>query len=122
LHEISIAASIVEVAARHAGGRRVERVFVRVGHLRQVVPSALTFGFALVAQGTTVEGAELCLEEVPARGMCRECGTESVLESFPLSCGACGGFDLEILAGEEMYVESLEMEDEPAREGLIAEG
>lgn len=122
MHELSIAASIVEVAARHADGRRVERVFVRVGHLRQVVPSALTFGFALVAQGTAVEGAELRIEAVPARGVCRACGTESELESFPLVCGACGGFDLELLAGEELYVESLEMEENPAREGLIADG
>lgn len=122
MHELSIAASIVEVAARHADGRRVERVFVRVGHLRQVVPSALAFGFALVAQGTAVEGAELRIEAVPARGVCRACGAESELESFPLVCGACGGFDLELLAGEELYVESLEMEENPAREGLIADG
>lgn len=117
-----MAASIVEVVVRHADGRRVEKVFVRVGHLRQVVPSDLAFSFGLVAQDTTVEGAELCLEEVPARGLCRACGAESVVESFPLVSGACGGFDLEILAGEELYVESLELEDRPAREGLIADG
>jgi hypothetical protein len=30
---------------------------------------------------------------------------------FPLQCVACGAFDLEILQGEELYVESLELEE-----------
>jgi hydrogenase nickel incorporation protein HypA/HybF len=79
--------------------------------LRQVVPSALTFGFELVAEGTPVEGAELELENVPATGLCSDCGVESRLQSFPLQCGVCGGFDLELLSGEELFVESLELEE-----------
>jgi hydrogenase nickel incorporation protein HypA/HybF len=117
VHELAIAESVVRIAERHADGRRVTKVYLKVGHLRQVVPSALAFGFELVAQETPVEGAELVLEEVPATGTCRVCGSESRLESFPLQCKACGGFDLEIVAGEELYVESLEMEvqTEPQR-------
>jgi hydrogenase nickel incorporation protein HypA/HybF len=111
VHELSIAAHVVDIAARHADGRKVTKVYLRVGHLRQVVPSALSFSFDLVAQGTPVETAELILEEVPAAGLCRECGVESRLEAFPLQCGACGGLDLEITQGEDLYVESLEMEE-----------
>jgi len=114
LHELAIADSVVQISSRHANGRQVTKVHLKVGHLRQVVPSALSFSFELVAQGTPVEGAELVLEEVPATGKCRACGAESRLESFPLQCAACGGFDLEIVAGEELYVESLEMEEIPA--------
>ena len=111
MHELSIAESVVQIASRHADGRRVIKVWLKVGHLRQVVPSALAFGFELVAEGTPVEGAELEMEEVPATGSCRDCGAESRLESFPLHCGACGGFDLELLGGEELFVESLELEE-----------
>ncbi len=50
MHELSIAASIVEIACRHAKGRRVTRIQVKAGHLRQVVPTALSFSFELVAQ------------------------------------------------------------------------
>jgi hydrogenase nickel incorporation protein HypA/HybF len=112
VHELAIADSVVRIADRHAGGRRVTKVYLKVGHLRQVVPSALTFSFDLVAQGTSVEGAELVLEEVPATGKCRACGAESQPKSFPLQCAACGSLDLEIVAGEELYVESLEMEED----------
>jgi hydrogenase nickel incorporation protein HypA/HybF len=112
LHELAIAESVVEIARRHAAGRQVTKVYLKVGHLRQVVPSALAFSFELVAQGTPVEGAELEMEEVPVKGRCRECGAESQLTEFPLQCTACGTFDLEILQGEELYVESLELEEQ----------
>ena len=115
MHELAIAGHVVDIAARHADGRRVTKVSLKVGHLRQVVPSALSFSFDLVAQGTSVEGAELVLDEAPAAGLCRRCGAESRLEAFPLQCGACGGLDLEITQGEELHVESLEMEEEKSQ-------
>ena len=119
MHELAIAESVVRIAADHADGRRVTRVYLKVGHLRQVVPSALAFGFELVAQGTAVEGAELALEVVPATGLCRNCGEETRLQTFPLQCGACEAFDLQVLSGEELYVESLEMEEESPRDHKV---
>jgi hydrogenase nickel incorporation protein HypA/HybF len=111
LHELSIAESVVRIAGRQADGRRVTRVHLRVGHLRQVVPSSLAFGFVLLAEGTPVEGAELEIEQIPAEGRCRGCGTQSRLASFPLQCEGCGSFDPEILKGEELMVDSLELEE-----------
>ena len=121
MHELAIAGSVVRIAERHADGRRVTKVCLKVGHLRQVVPSALAFSFELVAQQTAVEGAELVLEEVPATGKCCACGSKSRLESFPLQCKACGGFDLEIVAGEELYVESLEIEGQTETQRVMPE-
>jgi hydrogenase nickel incorporation protein HypA/HybF len=109
MHELSIAQAIVDVAARHAGGRRVERVQVRIGHLRQVVPSALAFSFELCAHGTAVDGAELEIEHVPIGAVCRSCGADSELDGFPLACPACGGMAVDVVRGEELQVESLEL-------------
>jgi len=114
VHELSIAEAVVGIACEHASGRRVTAVELRVGHLRQVVPSALEFAFELVAQGTPAEGAELRMEEVPAAGDCRSCGAETPLPEFPLVCRQCGGFDVEVTRGEELLVESLELEEEEA--------
>jgi hydrogenase nickel incorporation protein HypA/HybF len=111
MHELSIAEAIVGVAKRHAAGRPVYAVDVRVGHFRQVVPGALEFAFELTAKGTCVDGAELRIQQVPAAGRCRVCGAESVLEGFPLTCVACGGLDVEVTAGEELLVDSLELEE-----------
>ena len=111
MHELSIAESVVRIAEQHAAGRPVAVVELKVGHLRQVVPSALAFAFELVAQGTCVEGAELKMEEIPAAGRCRGCGTESELDGFPLLCPRCGSWDLELRRGEELLVEALELEN-----------
>jgi hydrogenase nickel incorporation protein HypA/HybF len=117
MHELSIAESVVAIAERHAAGRRVTRVEVAAGHLRQVVPSALEFAFELVAKGTVLEGAELVIEEVPAAGRCRSCGVEGRLDGFPLTCGRCGGWDVEVTAGEELRVDSLDLEEEEMAHG-----
>jgi hydrogenase nickel incorporation protein HypA/HybF len=113
MHELSIAEAVVEIASRHAGGRTVSKVELKVGHLRQVVPSALEFAFELLTTGTPLEGAELVIEDVPARGRCKQCGAETQMRAFPLQCGHCGGLDLEIETGEELLVDALEIAEEP---------
>src|SRR3954463_15804269 len=122
MHELSIAGAVVDIVNRHAGGRRVTKVELKVGHLRQVVPSALAFAFELVAQGTAVEGAEVGMEEVPVVGRCRACGTETRLDGFPLQCAACAGLDLELLQGEELLVDALELEDALTTNGGVTHG
>ena len=110
MHELSIADAVVRIACEHAGGRRVTRVEVSVGRLRQVVPESLEFAFELVARGTPVEGAELALQEVPVRVACRRCAEETEVDEFPLACSFCGSLDVEVVAGEELQVEALELE------------
>ena len=51
MHELSIAEAVVAIVDRHAGGRTVRKVELKVGHLRQVVPDALTFAFELLTAG-----------------------------------------------------------------------
>jgi hydrogenase nickel incorporation protein HypA/HybF len=111
MHELSIATAIVQIAERHAAGRRVTRVEVRVGHLRQVVPSALEFAFELITQGTALDGAELALEEVPVVVRCGACAAHTDQEAFPFACGACGGWDVEVVQGEELLVDAIDLEE-----------
>jgi hydrogenase nickel incorporation protein HypA/HybF len=117
MHELAIAEAVIGIAAAHAAGRRVCSVQVKVGHLRQVVPAALEFSFALAAEGTPAAGARLDIEHVAAAGLCRRCGKESELDGFPLTCGACGGLEVEVIRGEELLVTSLECDDEVAVTG-----
>jgi hydrogenase nickel incorporation protein HypA/HybF len=112
MHELALAEGVVEVALRHARGRPVAAVELRVGRLRQVVPSALEFAFELVSEGTLLEGAELRMEEVPAAGRCRSCGKDTPLPELPLCCRRCGSGAVEITQGEELLVEALELHDE----------
>jgi hydrogenase nickel incorporation protein HypA/HybF len=113
LHELALAEAIAAIAERHARGRRVTRVEVEVGRLRQVVPDALAFGFELVTQGTALDGAELALEEVPVRLVCRACEARTEPDRFPFACDECGSLDVEVTDGEQLQVVALELEEEP---------
>ena len=66
MHELSLAVAIVELVERHAGGRPVEAVNVRVGAMRQVVPRSLSFQFEFAARGSVCEGATLVQEPIAA--------------------------------------------------------
>ena len=114
MHELSIADALLGIALRHADGRRIESVEVKVGHLRQVVPDALLFAWTLVADGTAAQEAELIIEEIPAAGVCRGCGTQSEWDAFPLACRACGSIDVELVRGAELLVDALTMEEVPS--------
>jgi hydrogenase nickel incorporation protein HypA/HybF len=113
MHELSIADAIVTIARDHARGRRVTIVEVQIGHLRQVVPDALRFAFELLTNGTNLEGACLEIDHVAARVGCRSCGATGDADAFPLVCPACGAVDVDVVAGDELHVESLELDDEP---------
>lgn len=112
MHELAIAEQVARVAQEHAADRRVRRVRMRIGHLRQVVPASLEFGFALVTHGTPLEGATLEIASVPIAARCRPCDLESAQPDFPMRCPRCGGLALEVVRGEELQVESLELADE----------
>jgi hydrogenase nickel incorporation protein HypA/HybF len=111
MHEFSIASAIVDTAARHAAGRPVTVVSVRFGRLRQVVPDALEFAFGIVARETVCEGARLDWEVVPARLRCAGCAHEWEIELPAFRCPACGGAAVVVLTGEELEVESIEVEE-----------
>ena len=111
MHELSISGAIVETAIAHAAGRRVSVVSVRAGRLRQVVPRSLHFYFEIVARDTVVEGARLELEDVPARLRCRSCEHEWDVETPSFRCPECHGGDVTVLSGDELEVESIEVEE-----------
>ena len=111
MHELSVASAVIDTATRHAEGRRVTAVKLRVGHLRQVVPDSLAFYFEHVAVGTLCEGARLEQELVPARLVCDACDHEWELAQAVLRCPLCEAGSVRITSGDELSVESIEVEE-----------
>jgi hydrogenase nickel incorporation protein HypA/HybF len=110
MHELSIAMAVVDTATRHAAGRRVTVVTLRVGHLRQVVPDSLDFGFGLVARGTVCEGARLEQVVVPARLRCAPCAREWTVAEPDFRCPSCRAAGA-VVDGDQIEVESIEVEE-----------
>jgi hydrogenase nickel incorporation protein HypA/HybF len=66
MHELALATAIRDTVLRHAEGRRVSTVRMRVGTMRQVGPESLDFYFRVVARGTLCDGSRLELQVTPS--------------------------------------------------------
>jgi hydrogenase nickel incorporation protein HypA/HybF len=118
MHELSLSRAIVRTVERHAAGRRVSAVQMRIGTLRQVVPDSLAFYFEIVSGQTVCEGALLEHELVPALLRCPECGSEWDPAPPPMPtfrCPSCG-IGGEVVSGDEFEVESIEVESSDPKE------
>lgn len=111
MHEMALCEAIAGVVSQHAGDRDVSRVVVRIGHLRQVVPDALTFSWELLSTAMGLEGCVLEIESVPATVSCPACGSQTTLDVPILACGSCESRDVTLVTGEEFAVVSLELAD-----------
>ena len=108
MHELSIAQSVVDAVCERAAGRAVHSVRLRVGALTAVVPEAMRFCFDLAVEGTVAEGARLDIEHRPGTARCRSCGADVKLADLILLC-PCGSADLEVTAGRELQIVSMEV-------------
>jgi hydrogenase nickel incorporation protein HypA/HybF len=114
MHELSIALSILDVAAEEAerrGGLRVVAVHLKLGPLSGVVKEALVSAYELAREGSPLENSRLAIEEVPIVVHCPACAADSPVESIQqLCCSACGTPTAEIVSGRELEVTALEIE------------
>jgi hydrogenase nickel incorporation protein HypA/HybF len=108
VHEMAITQSVVDAVCEHAAGRRVHSVKLEVGALSAVVPDSMQFCFELATQGTVADGARLDVDLQPGRAHCRSCGDVFELRDLILLC-PCGSADVEVVAGRELRILSMEV-------------
>ncbi len=112
MHELSIMESALNLAlaqARESGASRVHVLRLRIGALSGVVPDALQFAFEVLTPDTLAEGAELVIENVPARFWCETCRREFESADMFAECPSCSRPSSELRAGREMELTSLEI-------------
>ena len=102
--------SLVTTVEDQIDRAKVRAVHLQVGELTCVVPDALHFCFEVCARGTRLEGAELAIHRIPARVRCRTCGSDAAADRFCAMC-ACGSVDVEVLAGRELRVRDVEVDE-----------
>ena len=114
MHELSIALSILDVAAEEASRRnaRPVAIHVKIGDLAGVIPEALTSAFEIARAGTELSHCRLVVEPVPVIIYCDHCGSEKPAESIQsLRCRDCGTPAERILAGRELELAALEIDE-----------
>lgn len=113
MHELSVAQALVEqidAIARDHGADAATSFRVRIGPLSGVVPDLLESAFSLAAAGSLAEQAAMQLVEAPVRVRCQTCGAETDAAMNRLLCGACGDWHTQLISGDELILESVELQ------------
>jgi hydrogenase nickel incorporation protein HypA/HybF len=113
MHEMAVTESILRITLEHAGranASRVSAITIKIGQLSSLVDDSIRFYWDLIAADTIAEKAELRFERVPARALCLDCATEFALAKDSFTCPKCRSERFRIVAGDEMIVESIEVE------------
>jgi len=113
MHEMAITQSMFDLVLEHAKraeATRVERINLVIGEMTGVVGDCIQFYLDFLSKGTVVEGAQLTVTMVPTRTRCRDCNRTFELKPFDWTCPDCDGKSLDVIAGSELFVESIEVE------------
>jgi hydrogenase nickel incorporation protein HypA/HybF len=113
MHEMAVTESILRIVLDHAGrskAGRVSAINIRLGRLSSLVDDSIRFYWELIAADTIAEKAELRFERTDARAKCLDCGHEFALPKDTFACPQCRSERFRIVAGNEMSVESIEVE------------
>jgi hydrogenase nickel incorporation protein HypA/HybF len=114
MHELSIAMSILDLAAEEAerrGGVRVHGIHLRLGPLSGVVREALLSAYEIAREGSLLAEARLVIEETPLVARCPTCRTTTAVVSVQqLACAECGTLTPEVVGGRELKIVALEIQ------------
>ena len=120
MHELSIAATIVEDVLEFAekqGVSRVMKVRLVIGELTCVQSEQLKFCYESVTRETVLADSELNIETVPARVKCSHCGYEGPpkywmesLADVPLATLQCPTCEMaaEAIEGHECAIKTIQ--------------
>lgn len=113
MHEMSLCAGIIEILeqqARVQNYTRVKTVRLEIGELAGVEVEALRFGFDVTTRGTLADGAVLEMIRLPGLAWCLTCQCTVEAHHRFDPCPGCGGYQLQITAGEEFRIKELEVD------------
>ena len=113
MHELSITQSMLDLVleeAKKVNTQKVQRINLTVGEMSGIVDECVEFYFGFLSQDTIASEAALVFRKVSTEARCRSCGQVFTPKPFDWACPRCQNQGIEIIAGKELYVESIEVE------------
>ena len=114
MHELAVTQNLVDIAldaARTAGAAQISAVHVQIGALTGIAPDSVHFYFAYLTRDTIAAGAQLALTIASATATCGACGASfAVVPPLDLCCPQCGGAPTSVTGGNDLLVQSIEVD------------
>ena len=111
MHEMSVVAHVIDTVdafAERCRVKEIQTVVLQLGAVSGVIPEfinecwAPAVYFSKHMKNSTVE-----MEEIPARGRCRDCGTEYDMQKYEGICPVCMSNKWEELSGSEIIIKEV---------------
>lgn len=113
MHELPVTQSILDITLRHArenNARRVRSIFLVIGQLSSIIDNSIQFYWDMMSEGTLAEGAQLHFRRIPAELLCMACGKQYQPPPGELACPNCDSMQARVIAGEEFFMEAIDIE------------
>jgi hydrogenase nickel incorporation protein HypA/HybF len=113
MHELSVTENILNIAIKHAEQSkaiRVTDIHLVIGTLSSIIDDSVQFYWDIITKETICERAKLHFQRVPAELLCLECNHTYAIQDGLTPCPNCGSVRVNIVAGEEFWLESIEIE------------
>jgi hydrogenase nickel incorporation protein HypA/HybF len=114
MHELAATQSILDTALSHAqaaGGGRIVALHLVLGQASEMTTDPVQFYWDEISKGTPAEGARLNFRRVPVELLCLNCQHRyAPMGDDGAACPACGGERIKTVAGEEFYLEAIDVE------------
>jgi hydrogenase nickel incorporation protein HypA/HybF len=113
MHELAVTENLLEIAIRHgntAGAKKISKLYLVVGQLSSIVDDSVQFYWDIISKGTVAEGAKLHFHRNSLVLNCKECAQQFTPIGDDLSCPSCGSIQIQVISGEEFYLEAIDVE------------
>jgi hydrogenase nickel incorporation protein HypA/HybF len=113
MHELYATQAILEKALQNAvkeKAARITRLYLVVGEISTYSDDSVQFYWDEISKGTIAEGAQLHFRHVDAAMQCMACSTSYHPDAGEILCPNCGSSGAKILAGEEFFMEAIDVE------------
>jgi hydrogenase nickel incorporation protein HypA/HybF len=113
MHELYATQAILEKAikkAAEANASRITHLYLVVGEISTYTDDSVQFYWDDISKGTIAEGAQLHFRALPAEVQCMNCFTRYHPLDGEIVCPNCKSVGAKILAGEDFFMEALDVE------------
>jgi len=113
MHELYATQAILEKAvqkAQEANAKHVTNLYLVVGEISTYADESVQFYWDDISKDTIAEGAQLHFRHVRAEAQCMACFTKYYPTDGEISCPNCKSVGAKIIAGEEFFMEGLDVE------------
>lgn len=114
MHEMSLVEAILESLEemqKKNNWKRITRVTLNIGKMRQVIPEVMEFAYKTAISGTTLDGSELEIRSLDMRFVCSSCSMEWGEDEMSFVCPFCSSTEVSMIQGMELEINTLEVEE-----------